>query len=150
LIAPTRKGERKSIMIPASFAAQFFGSGFDGWWEQVGSKTVQGQHPTNDETVPSRPVSGILSAPDTPWRTGNAAAIHLGRRLPDGSCDLYPGTSDGPSVPLFGLAPGGVYKAPAVTGGPGELLPHRFTLTATEAAAVYSLLHFPRLATGRR
>ena len=42
----------------------------------------------------------------------------------------YPGTSDGPSVPLFGLAPGGVYRAPAVTGKPGELLPHRFTLTA--------------------
>jgi len=59
------------------------------------------------------------------------AAIHLGRRLPTGSCDVYPGAWDGPSAPLFGLAPGGVYKAPAVTGQPGELLPHRFTLTAT-------------------
>jgi len=33
------------------------------------------------------------------------------------------------SVPLFGLAPGGVYKASAVTDGTGELLPHPFTLT---------------------
>ena len=32
-------------------------------------------------------------------------------------------------VPLFGLAPGGVYLAPAVTGRTGELLPHLFTLT---------------------
>jgi len=30
---------------------------------------------------------------------------------------------------LFGLAPGGVYLAPGVTAGPGELLPHPFTLT---------------------
>jgi len=33
------------------------------------------------------------------------------------------------NVPLFGLAPGGVYKASAVTDGTGELLPHLFTLT---------------------
>jgi hypothetical protein len=32
-------------------------------------------------------------------------------------------------APLFGLAPGGVCLAPAVTGRTGELLPHRFTLT---------------------
>lgn len=30
---------------------------------------------------------------------------------------------------LFGLAPGGVYLASDVTTGPGELLPHPFTLT---------------------
>ena len=30
---------------------------------------------------------------------------------------------------LFGLAPGGVYRASDVTTGAGELLPHRFTLT---------------------
>jgi hypothetical protein len=30
---------------------------------------------------------------------------------------------------LFGLAPDGVYLASAVAGGPGELLPHPFTLT---------------------
>ena len=30
---------------------------------------------------------------------------------------------------LFGLAPGGVYLASVVTVGPGELLPHPFTLT---------------------
>jgi hypothetical protein len=30
---------------------------------------------------------------------------------------------------LLGLAPGGVYLASAVTSGPGELLPHPFTLT---------------------
>jgi len=35
-------------------------------------------------------------------------------------------------VPLFDLAPGGVYKASAVTGGTGELLPHLFTLTSSE------------------
>src|SRR5690242_1041111 len=34
------------------------------------------------------------------------------------------------SLPLFGLAPGGVCRAASVTGDTGELLPHRFTLTA--------------------
>ena len=32
-------------------------------------------------------------------------------------------------LPLFGLAPGGVYLAPSVTRRTGELLPHLFTLT---------------------
>ena len=56
--------------------------------------------------------------------------IHLAPLLPAGSSDL-PGNSDGPpsNAPLFGLAPGGVYLAPAVTGETGELLPHLFTLT---------------------
>jgi len=47
------------------------------------------------------------------------------------------------SLPLFGLAPDGVYIASAVTNGTGKLLPHRFTLTQTIARAVYFLLHFP-------
>ncbi|MBP1728168.1 MAG: hypothetical protein H6Q56_541 [Deltaproteobacteria bacterium] len=33
------------------------------------------------------------------------------------------------NAPLLGLAPGGVYLASDVTAGPGELLPHPFTLT---------------------
>ena len=33
------------------------------------------------------------------------------------------------NAPLFGLAPDGVYLASDVTAGPGELLPHPFTLT---------------------
>ncbi len=33
------------------------------------------------------------------------------------------------NAPLFGLAPDGVYLASNVTAGPGELLPHPFTLT---------------------
>ena len=40
------------------------------------------------------------------------------------------------NVPLFGLAPSGVYKASAVTGGTGELLPHPFTLTSLEHLSV--------------
>jgi len=59
--------------------------------------------------------------------------IHLAPLLPAGSSDL-PGNSDGPpsNAPLFGLAPGGVYLAPAVTGETGELLPHLFTLTLSD------------------
>jgi len=37
-----------------------------------------------------------------------------------------------PFVPLFGLAPGGVYQALPVTRGTGELLPHPFTLTPAD------------------
>jgi len=59
--------------------------------------------------------------------------IPLVPMLPSGSSDL-PGNSGGPpsDVPLFGLAPGGVFLAPAVTGRTGELLPHRFTLTSAD------------------
>src|SRR5262249_3325687 len=42
-----------------------------------------------------------------------------------------PGSGAGHAIaPLFGLAPGGVCRASAVTRAAGELLPHRFTLTA--------------------
>ncbi len=63
--------------------------------------------------------------------------IHLVPLLPAGSSDL-PGNSGGPpsNVPLFGLAPGGVYLAPAVTGGTGELLPHPFTLTLLDTLGI--------------
>ena len=56
--------------------------------------------------------------------------IHLVPALLPGSSNL-PGNSGGqPSnASLFGLAPGGVYLAPTVTGRTGELLPHPFTLT---------------------
>ncbi len=68
--------------------------------------------------------------------------------LPYTSSNL-PGNSDGqPSdVPLFGLAPDGVYQAFPVTRKTGALLPHRFTLTcptiAMDGQAVFFLLHFP-------
>ena len=76
-------------------------------------------------------------------------AIHLASVLPPRSSDL-PGNSGGPpsNVPLFGLAPGGVCRAPVVTDGTGELLPHLFTLTFPIGSrpvgkAVYFLWHFP-------
>jgi hypothetical protein len=44
----------------------------------------------------------------------------------------------GPSgnASLFGLAPGGVYRASNVTIGTGALLPHRFTLTTVQRAVL--------------
>jgi hypothetical protein len=50
--------------------------------------------------------------------------------------------------PLFGLAPGGVYRAVRRYRGRGALLPHPFTFHAAEAQALkanvtYSLLHCP-------
>src|SRR5262245_7135811 len=58
------------------------------------------------------------------------AVIPLGARLPARSSG-QPGNQArrATSLPLFGLAPGGVCRAAPVTGGTGELLPHRFTLT---------------------
>jgi hypothetical protein len=83
--------------------------------------------------------------------------IFLGRRLPGASSDLPEGrngpgrsvcnqaaerrgeprrlTGQNCTAPLFGLAPDGVYRARPVTRPAGELLPHRFTLTAAEAQA---------------
>ena len=83
--------------------------------------------------------------------------IFLGRRLPGASSDL-PGSRNGSgrsvcsqaatrhgeplrladrscTAPLFGLAPDGVYRARPVTRPAGELLPHRFTLTAAATQA---------------
>src|SRR5512140_1212291 len=61
----------------------------------------------------------------------SVATISLGRASPRASSDL-PGTRRGgpPHRPLFGLSPGGVYRAEGVTSSAGALLPHRFTLTA--------------------
>ncbi len=76
----------------------------------------------------SRPVSRVLS-----W-----AIIHLGPPSPTASSDLpgspcgrgHPSQND-ESTPLFGLAPGGVYRAAACYQPRGALLPHHFTLTRT-------------------
>jgi len=64
-----------------------------------------------------------------------------------------PGTSDGPSssVPLFGLAPDGVYQAIDVTAETGELLPHPFTLTCGRSRRRSALCGtFPGVAPGPR
>ena len=61
--------------------------------------------------------------------------IHLGRPSPAASSNL-PGSPLGtggvavkPRTPLFGLAPGGVYRAANCYQSRGALLPHHFTLT---------------------
>ena len=62
--------------------------------------------------------------------TVEAMVIPLGLRLPETSCDRPESSSGQPSnALLFGLAPGGVCRAPGVAAETGELLPHRFTLT---------------------
>ncbi len=67
----------------------------------------------------SRPVSRVLS------RT----VIHLGCASPHTSSNL-PGNSAGrTNVPLFGLAPGGVYLATIVTDSAVRSYRHHFTLT---------------------
>jgi len=89
-------------------------------------------------------ISRVLS-PEAVTRRG-VVAIHLAPLLPTGSSNL-PGSSDGPSssAPLFGLAPGGVYRAPAVTSRSGELLPHPFTLTRHSTSAKSFRLQRPFL-----
>jgi hypothetical protein len=82
-------------------------------------------------------------------RAAPPTAIPLRRRLPAASSSL-PGSRNEPDrlCSLFGLAPGGVYRARRVAPPAGALLPHRFTLTACFLArmkqvAVYFLWHFP-------
>jgi hypothetical protein len=66
------------------------------------------------------------------------ATISLGQRFPatsssrPGSGDWagHPVSVSQPNSSLLGLAPDGVYRAKPVTRPAGELLPHRFTLTA--------------------
>ncbi len=88
-----------------------------------------------EEKWGSRPVSRVLS-----W-----TAIHLGRTSPCASSDL-PGSGAGRAIaPLFGLAPGGVYRAAECCHRRGALLPHLFTLAGAPegALAVCFLWHFP-------
>jgi hypothetical protein len=81
----------------------------------------------------SWPVGRVLCA-----RFRGPAVIHLGLPLPAVSCGLPAGSGGPPSNVRAGLAPpgpldlapGGVYRAAAVTCGAGGLLHHRFTLTA--------------------
>jgi hypothetical protein len=89
---------------------------------------IAGQQPVRGV---SRPVGRVLCA-----RLRGAAVIHLGLPLPAASCG--PPASIGRAAldrsrretrsPLD-LAPGGVYRAAAVTCGAGGLLHRRFTLT---------------------
>src|SRR5688572_16187477 len=58
-----------------------------------------------------------------------ATIICLRRRLPGASSGQPESRAGHPIALLFGLAPGGVCLADAVTRAAGELLPHRFTLT---------------------
>ncbi len=67
-------------------------------------------------------------------RVLSSTTIHLGQLSPAASSNLPGsslGTDDEPEArtPLFGLAPGGVYRAANCYQSRGALLPHLFTLT---------------------
>src|SRR6266540_67998 len=88
-----------------------------------------------------RPVSRVLSPGLAPRET----VISLGRRLPGASSGHTREPHAGRASPvsgialLFGLAPGGVCRASPVTRAAGELLPHRFTLTALASGGLLSV-----------
>ena len=82
--------------------------------------------------------------------SGTHVTVCLERPNPEASGELplshvWSTVGPGGSASLFGLAPGGVYRASNVTIGTGALLPHRFTLTRTLRAAVLhaAMLHTP-------
>ena len=101
----------------------------------------------------SRPVGRVLCA-----RLRGPAVIHLGLPLPTASCGLPASigraTLDRSRRELrspLDLAPGGVYRAAAVTCGAGGLLHHRFTLTpALPRRRSVFCGTIPRVAPGRR
>ena len=64
-------------------------------------------------------------------RVLSRAIIHLGGMSPCRSCDLPGDSADHACVPLFGLAPDGVYHAIECCHRCGALLPHPFTLTGS-------------------
>ena len=73
--------------------------------------------------------------------SGTAVTGGLKRPTRESLRTRAPTANDG-STPLFGLAPGGVYRAAACYQPRGALLPHLFTLTP-HRGAVYFLWHFP-------
>src|SRR5262245_51121811 len=92
----------------------------------------------------SRPVRRILSRARRP---GGDHLSERSRERPGAEALVRPTRELGRAAlerSLLGLAPGGACRAGPVTRPAGELLPHRFTLTAR--AAVCSLLRFPRVA----
>ena len=83
-------------------------------------------------------MTAAWSAAATPRRAGRAypGAPTTARCRPR---SLAQGAAGSP----LDLAPGGVYRAAAVTCGAGGLLHHRFTLTPADAGAVCFLWHCP-------
>src|SRR5437867_8166732 len=80
------------------------------------SRVLSPEHVTQGDGHFSRtPVTRRLQRPNPRARAGNPIAL------------------------LFGLAPGGVCLADAVTRAAGELLPHRFTLTALADGGLISV-----------
>ncbi len=66
--------------------------------------------------------------------------IHLGNTSPRCSSNLPGNSADHAIVPLFGLAPGGVYHATECCHRRGALLPHPFTLTGKLSVCLGGLL----------
>jgi hypothetical protein len=69
------------------------------------------------------------------------AVIHLGCTSPYTSSNLPGNSADHTSVPLFGLAPGGVYPAASVTSR--AVRSYRTISPLPPVEAVYFLRHFP-------
>src|SRR6266851_19141 len=88
----------------------------------------------------SESVSRVLS----PLR---AAIIPLAARLLAGSSDRTRGIMSGPLILLFGLAPGGVWHARAITRAPVGSYP---AISPLPLRAVFFLCHFPRITPRRR
>jgi hypothetical protein len=82
----------------------------------------------------------LARASDDDHSSGTSVTARLKRPNPEASGEqplshTPPRQGDGGIASLFGLAPGGVYRAPDVTTGTGALLPHRFTLTSIRCVA---------------
>ena len=111
--------------------------------ERRGAAAPSERHPGADRTIAARPACGRPSCFREAGRTRkrepavsrvlSRTIIHLGQPSPTASSNL-PGSplgtggADHPHTPLFGLAPGGVYRAAVCCHPRGALLPHLFTL----------------------
>jgi len=81
-------------------------------------------------------------------RCRDVVTIHLRRLLPDASCNqpgwsgLKTGWDRSPASSLFGLAPGGVYRAVSIAGHPVRSY-RTLSPLPRHAGAVSFLWHFP-------
>ncbi len=92
----------------------------------------------------SRPVSRVLYGPRgcPHGRGGHSSGTSVAGCLGATHPDDWPGNrlAGCPAASsLFGLAPDGVYRAAAVAGARGGLLPHRFTLAAARRGGFFSV-----------
>ena len=138
--ARVERADRQRFVARARRARRGYGCGSE-WYRSIGTLRMCRRRPRDAArfVVGPRGRSGGSADREAPGRCRQVeptvsrvlsrVIIHLDAVSPRRSSDLPGDSADHAIVPLFGLAPGGVYLAVECCHRRGALLPHPFTLT---------------------